>query len=186
MDDFPGNDVWLAHRVARAQRHDFLNDLQVVMGWLQMGRPDDALAYAEAVARRLAAEAEACGRLPEDLAPLLCAALAASPHREPGAALKVSAVPPGLAALREPLRYCLLDAVAHYPHHGRGPGLRVRLTGEGVMVEFAGLGDKTAMFACRLKEAEPLAPLVAAGRAAVLENSPGSVTVHLQSGAKVK
>lgn len=46
-------------RLLRGQKHDFLNHLQVISGFLQLGKPERALAYTKEVASRL----EKLGRL---------------------------------------------------------------------------------------------------------------------------
>ncbi|HBT47152.1 MAG TPA: hypothetical protein DEA73_04605 [Peptococcaceae bacterium] len=40
-------------RLLRAQKHDFLNHLQVISGFLQLGKPERALAYTKEVVARL-------------------------------------------------------------------------------------------------------------------------------------
>ncbi len=43
----------------RSQRHSFMNHLQVISGWLQLGRPDRARQYLESIASRMSGEGEA-------------------------------------------------------------------------------------------------------------------------------
>ena len=52
----------------RRQRHSLINHLQVVSGWLQLDRPERARQYLEAVAARIAAEADATRQFPPALA----------------------------------------------------------------------------------------------------------------------
>lgn len=59
----------------RRQRHSLINHLQVVSGWLQLDRADRARAYLEAVAARIAAEADSTRQFPPALA-LVALALA--------------------------------------------------------------------------------------------------------------
>lgn len=48
----------------RRQRHAFLNHLQVISGWLQLGRPERASQYLEMVAARMNSEAESIRQAP--------------------------------------------------------------------------------------------------------------------------
>lgn len=41
------------------QRHSFLNHLQVISGWLQLGQPDRARTYLDRLAERLAGDGQA-------------------------------------------------------------------------------------------------------------------------------
>lgn len=50
----------------RSQRHSIMNHLQVLSGWLQLQRPDRAAQYIDALAARLAADAEALRRVPPE------------------------------------------------------------------------------------------------------------------------
>ncbi|MDF2626429.1 MAG: hypothetical protein K0R39_260 [Symbiobacteriaceae bacterium] len=47
-----------ALQLLRRQRHSFLNHLQVISGWLQLGRPERAQQYLEAVAARMTGESD--------------------------------------------------------------------------------------------------------------------------------
>jgi two-component system, LytTR family, sensor histidine kinase AgrC len=49
----------VAMRLLRRQRHSFLNHLQVISGWLQLGRPEKAGHYLDAVAAHMTAESDA-------------------------------------------------------------------------------------------------------------------------------
>jgi hypothetical protein len=52
----------------RRQRHSLINHLQVVSGWLQLDRADRARQYLEAVAARIATEADSTRQFPPALA----------------------------------------------------------------------------------------------------------------------
>lgn len=62
-----------ALRYIRAQRHVTANHLQLISGWLELGRLDSALAALNELNQRLAAEAQLMSFLPEPLAALLVA-----------------------------------------------------------------------------------------------------------------
>jgi hypothetical protein len=53
-----------ALEMLRRQRHSFLNQLQVISGWLQLGSPERALRYLEQVAGRMAHESEVLRQVP--------------------------------------------------------------------------------------------------------------------------
>lgn len=48
----------------RSQRHSMMNHLQVILGWLQLGRPERARQYLETLASRMAGEGEAIRQAP--------------------------------------------------------------------------------------------------------------------------
>lgn len=52
----------------RSQRHSFGNHLQVISGWLQMGRTDRAAAYIDQVAAKLVAESALLNRVEPEVA----------------------------------------------------------------------------------------------------------------------
>jgi len=54
----------------RGQRHGFMNHLQVISGWLQMGKHDRAMQYISRVAARLEAEGELLRRVESPAAAL--------------------------------------------------------------------------------------------------------------------
>ncbi len=60
----PHTPAEMAVELARKQRHSFLNHLQVISGWLQLGQPDRARAYLDEVAARMAAEGDVVRSLP--------------------------------------------------------------------------------------------------------------------------
>jgi len=55
----------------REQRHSFLNHLQVISGWLQLGRAERAAQYLNEVSARVAGESEVLRRAPVSLGLLL-------------------------------------------------------------------------------------------------------------------
>jgi len=63
--------VTRAMNLVRRQRHSFLNHLQVISGWLQLGQSDRAMRYLETVAVRMSTESEAVRRAPAPLGHLM-------------------------------------------------------------------------------------------------------------------
>lgn len=111
----------------RGQRHAFLNHLQVISGWLQMGQADRARQYLQAVARRLEAGGALARAEPADLAlALLLAAQVAESHAVELAwdlpdPLAASVQPDELRFLQRRLQADIEGAA------GRGAGLGIRL-----------------------------------------------------------
>ena len=58
-------------RVLRHQRHAFLNDLQIISGWLQLRRPEKAQEYIETVKRKQAQLGELFGLANREMLVLL-------------------------------------------------------------------------------------------------------------------
>lgn len=52
-----------ALELLRTQRHHFMNHLQVISGWLQLGKAERAIQYIDRVAARMEAERQALRRL---------------------------------------------------------------------------------------------------------------------------
>lgn len=55
----------------RNQRHGFLNHLQVIAGWIQLGKSERALQYLERVAARIEAQGQALRSIEEPAVALL-------------------------------------------------------------------------------------------------------------------
>ncbi|HYF76177.1 MAG TPA: Spo0B domain-containing protein [Symbiobacteriaceae bacterium] len=60
-----------ALHLLRRQRHSFLNHLQVISGWLQLGRSERAQQYLETVAARMTGESDVLRQAPADLSLLV-------------------------------------------------------------------------------------------------------------------
>ncbi|HYG59558.1 MAG TPA: Spo0B domain-containing protein [Symbiobacteriaceae bacterium] len=60
-----------AMNLVRRQRHSFLNHLQVISGWLQLGQPERARRYLDTIAGRMSAESEVIRRAPAALGHLM-------------------------------------------------------------------------------------------------------------------
>lgn len=60
-----------ALHLLRRQRHSFLNHLQVISGWLQLGRTDRAQQYLETVAARMTGESDVMRQTPVALSLLV-------------------------------------------------------------------------------------------------------------------
>lgn len=124
-----GDEEWLA--LVRAQRHSFVNHLQVISGWLQLGQPERARQYLLAVAARLEVEAAAARTEPPALAlVLLQVARAAELHNvELQWEVQVAAEQLLAPAVLTGLRQRLMAAVAAAA--GRGVRLLVRVDAAG-------------------------------------------------------
>jgi hypothetical protein len=101
-----------ALHLLRRQRHSFLNHLQVISGWLQLGRPEKAGQYLETVSAQMAGESDVLRRAPAGLGLLVLElGLEAETH---GARLEWQAAGPiddlDLPALREMVLAALNDA----------------------------------------------------------------------------
>lgn len=75
-------DLTRALELLRGQRHSFMNHLQVVSGWLQLGKSDRAVQYLNRVAARMDAEGQVLRRIeaPEVGFFILAAGLDAEPY----------------------------------------------------------------------------------------------------------
>lgn len=64
-------DLTQALAALRSQRHGFLNHLQVIAGWLQLGKSERALQYLQRVAARMEAQGQALRSLDDPATELL-------------------------------------------------------------------------------------------------------------------
>lgn len=60
------NPVEQSLAVLQRQRHSFLNHLQVISGWLQLGQPERARTYLDRLAERLTGDGQAVRSLPPE------------------------------------------------------------------------------------------------------------------------
>jgi two-component system, LytTR family, sensor histidine kinase AgrC len=98
--------------LARRQRHSFLNHLQVISGWLQLGRQDRARQYLETVAERMTAESQALKQVPSPLGlVMLELGLDSETHGVDLQWLTGNTVEGWPEAVLEDLRKAVLDAV---------------------------------------------------------------------------
>ncbi|MEX2356618.1 MAG: Spo0B domain-containing protein [Thermaerobacterales bacterium] len=135
----------LALTIARAQRHEFMNDLQVISGWLQLQRGPEAMAYLKSVSARLNRESAMLNRLPEAVAGVLAVGMILARHQGLPVTLeplspetdRMIKLRPGTGDL---LRLGLEDGVAICRQLQTAPAVAVRLGRETAAVTFRGLG----------------------------------------------
>lgn len=163
--------------LVRLLRHNFLNHLQVISGWLQLGQAERASAYLNQVAARLAGESQGARDLNPSLAlALLAAAAQAETH---GVTLQWH-LPPALA-IEDPakvtaLRETLLAAVNGLgPSGDQHPHLQVEVS--------AGTGGITVAISAAVPILAPmpdgLADCIASARGVLAGTAAGSVTLYL-------
>lgn len=106
----------LAFELERASRHNFMNDMQVIMGWLQLQQPDRALDHIKDMVEQFRHDADQMASLPHAWAPYLWPWISLARHRGVAVDFKMEAAAtavPGrvsLAGLRARLGAVLAGA----------------------------------------------------------------------------
>lgn len=170
----------LAYQLARAQQHSFLNDVQVIMGWLQMQEPQRALAHVEAIAAKAQREREQLRNMPGSLAPWLWTWVSMARLWGIQVDLEVNA---GSEAMDLPMvafRYCIGELLP--VHNAVGDAaVKIYVVPKAVSITYTRLGDQSGSLHQRLSGHAALARLLAAGTMR-MHHEAGEVHVTLLAG----
>lgn len=132
--------VW---QVCQRQTHDFLNELQVIKGWLQLGAPDKALEYVKQTARRFQwYDDEGWQGLPIDMQSFLFTRSVIAQRDGVSMVFGLKSPPGETSHLMEPLRACLSEGLDFYRHKYMGSEVTVTIDAHGVAVAYSGLGEE--------------------------------------------
>lgn len=129
--------VW---QVCQKQVHEFLNELQVIKGWLQLGAPDKALEHVDQTARRFQwYDDEGWQEVPDDILSFLFARSVIAGREGINVAFGLKSPPSETSHLMAPLRVCLAQGLTRYRRKHMGSSVTVTMDAHGVAVAYAGL-----------------------------------------------
>lgn len=118
-----------------SQRHSFLNHLQVVAGWIQLGQSDRASAYIDKIAAGIASQGEVLSKVPDEVGIALVAVFLHAEAHAVEVSVRVAVPPSPLAAFK--LQEFLMAAVrAAQPLPEGRRHLEVVLAGNRLSVSF--------------------------------------------------
>lgn len=152
----------LAYQLGRNQHHDFMNELQVVLGWLALGEGQRALACIENMAQAARAEGEVLQRLPDGLVPWLWTWTTFARHQGVKVSLLVApddgaSAGAGVEVLALPaLRYCLGELLP-LPSADVVPAVTLHFSANGLKLVYSNLGRGQSALFKRLYEHPALA-----------------------------
>lgn len=152
----------LAFQLARAQQHSFLNDVQVIMGWLQMQEPDRALAHVEAVAAKAQWEREQLQNMPSSLAPWLWTWVSMARLWGIPVDLEVRAGSEPMDLPMLAFRYCIGELFPIYNAAGDA-AVKIFVVPKAVSITYSRLGEQAVSLYERLSRHPALAQWLAAG-----------------------
>lgn len=170
----------LAYQLARAQQHSFLNDVQVIMGWLQMQEPERALAHVEAIAAKAQQEREQLRNMPGSLAPWLWTWVSMARLWGIHVDLEVSAGTEPMDLPMVAFRYCIGELLPVYNAAGEA-AVKIYVVPKAVSITYTRLGDQSVTLFERLSGHPILARWLAEGTLR-MHHDAGEVNVTLLAG----